>query len=128
MEKIVSNNLKEFNQKTFADELNFEDTNIACIDCGKDFVWTVGEQIFFRDKGLQNPPKRCKECKHAKNERLNAILTANDTGIKQKIEVAVYCAKCNGYTTVPFYPSQGRPVYCRSCYLEMNPYLMESRQ
>ena len=24
-------------------------------------------------------------------------------------------------TTVPFYPSQGRPVYCRSCYLELNP-------
>jgi CxxC-x17-CxxC domain-containing protein len=126
MEKIVSTNLKEFNQKTFADEPNFEDTNIACIDCGKDFVWTAGEQNFFRDKGLQNPPKRCKECKHAKNQRLNAILNANDTGIKQKIEVAVHCAKCNDYTTVPFYPSQGRPVYCRSCYLEMNPTLVQS--
>ena len=126
MEKIVTDNLKEFNQKTFADESNFEDTNIGCIDCGKDFVWTVGEQIFFRDKGLQNPPKRCKECKLAKNERLNAILNSNKTGIKQKIEVAVHCAKCNGYTTVPFYPSQGRPVYCRSCFLEMNPALTEN--
>ncbi len=125
VEKIVPDSLREFNQKTFADEPKFEDTNIACIDCGKDFVWAVGEQIFFRDKGLQNPPKRCKECKSAKNQRLNAILNANDTGIKQKIEVAVHCAKCNGYTTVPFYPSQGRPVYCRSCYLEMNPTLME---
>jgi len=117
----VPTNLKEFNQKTFADEPNIEDTNITCIDCGKDFVWTVGEQIFFRDKGLQNSPKRCKECKQAKNNRLNAILNAHETGIKQKIEVAVYCAQCNGYTTVPFYPSQGRPVLCRSCFLEKNP-------
>ena len=121
MGRVVTDNLKEFNQKTFADEPNLEDLNIACIDCGNDFVWKVGEQMFFRDKGLQNPPKRCKDCKQAKNERLNSILTATETGIKQKIEVAVYCAKCNGYTTVPFYPSQGRPVYCRSCYLTMNP-------
>ena len=121
MGKVVSNNLKEFNQKTFADEPNFEDANINCIDCGNDFIWKVGEQLFFRDKGLQNPPKRCKDCKQAKNERLNAILASAENGVKQKIEVAVYCAKCSGYTTVPFYPSQGRPVYCRSCYLSMNP-------
>ena len=121
MEEVLPNNLKEFNQKTFADEPNLEDVHITCIDCGKEFIWKVGEQLFFRDKGLQNPPKRCKDCKQAKNERLNTILASAETGIKQKIEVAVYCAKCSGYTTVPFYPSQGRPVYCRSCYLQMNP-------
>ena len=121
MIKAVPTNLKEFNQRTFASEPDLKDTDISCIDCGNDFVWTIGEQMFFRDKGLQNPPKRCKECKQAKNERLNAIINASATGIKQKIEVAVYCAKCSGYTTVPFYPSQGRPVFCRSCYLEMNP-------
>lgn len=120
MIKVVPTSLKEFNQKTFADEPDLEDKNIFCIDCESDFIWSVGEQMFFRDKGLQNPPKRCKECKKAKNDRLNAIIAANESGIKQKVEVAVYCAKCNGYTTVPFYPSQGRPVYCRSCFLEMN--------
>jgi len=121
VEKIVPANLNEFNQEIFADESNLEDTSISCIDCQKDFIWSIGEQRFFRDKGLQNPPKRCKDCKQAKNERLNAILAADNAGIKQKIEVAVHCAKCNGYTTVPFYPSQNRPVYCRSCFLEMNP-------
>jgi len=126
--QVVPTNLKEFNQRTFADAPDIEDTNITCIDCGKDFVWTVGEQIFFRDKGLQNPPKRCKECKQAKNNRLNAILTAHETGIKQKIEVAVYCAQCSGYTTVPFYPSQGRPVLCRSCFLEKNPLPKNGRE
>ncbi|MFN6963277.1 MAG: zinc-ribbon domain containing protein [Pyrinomonadaceae bacterium] len=105
-----------------------QDKPILCIDCGKTFTWTVGEQIFFRDKGLQNPPKRCKECKQAKNERIAAISTAQAMGVKQRIEVSVACARCQSVTTVPFYPSQGRPVYCRSCFLEMNPHLLNSGQ
>ncbi|MBA2621076.1 MAG: zinc-ribbon domain containing protein [Acidobacteria bacterium] len=121
MPQAEPSNLKEFNQKTFADAPELEDIEIVCIDCGNPFVWTIGEQSFFRDKGLQNPPKRCKDCKNAKNERLAAITNAQSSGVKQKIEVAVYCATCNAYTTVPFYPSQGRPVYCRSCFLQMNP-------
>ena len=97
------------------------DTDIQCIDCSKDFVWSAGEQAFFRDKKLENPPKRCKDCKKAKNERLAAIENAQRSGIKQRIEVKVACARCGESTTVPFYPSQGRPVYCRSCFLELNP-------
>ncbi len=119
-------NRANFNQQTYADQREIEDTNILCIDCEKDFVWTAGEQIFFRDKGLQNPPKRCKECKQAKNERIASISAAQASGVKQRIEVAVHCAKCGSYTTVPFYPSQGRPVYCRSCFLEMNPGLVNN--
>ena len=102
----------------------FDDASIHCIDCGRDFVWTAGEQQFFHDKGLQNPPKRCKECKQAKNERLAAITAAQASGIKQRIEVTVTCARCGEVTTVPFYPSQGRPVFCRSCFLEMNPQVL----
>lgn len=94
------------------------DLTIKCMDCGHDFVWTSGEQVFFRDKGLQNPPKRCKTCKLAKNQRIAACAAAQAAGFKQKIEVDVRCANCGVLTTVPFYPSQGRPVYCRSCFLE----------
>lgn len=109
---------------SLADDAGFEDKTILCIDCNKTFVWSVGEQVFFRDKQLQNPPKRCKECKQAKNERLAAIAAAQASGIRQRIEVAVNCAKCGETTTVPFYPSQGRPVFCRSCFLEMNPHIL----
>jgi CxxC-x17-CxxC domain-containing protein len=101
----------------------FPAVSITCIDCGEEFTWTSGEQVFYRDKGLQNPPKRCKACKQAKNERLAAIANAQSSGVKQRIEVTVNCAKCNSQTTVPFYPSQGRPVYCRSCFLAMKPEL-----
>ena len=105
------------------EEDDFYDRKIRCIDCKTDFIWTIGEQVFFRDKGLTNPPKRCRDCKYAKNERIAAVVAAQEAGIKQRIEVAVNCAKCKSYTTVPFYPSQGRPVLCRSCFLEKNPNL-----
>lgn len=98
-------------------EGNYQDRPIKCVDCSEDFIWTAGEQVFFHDKGLRNEPKRCKPCKQAKNERLAAIAAAQSSGVRQRIEVSVLCAQCGQQTTVPFYPSQGRPVYCRSCFL-----------
>ena len=100
-------------------ETETQDASIDCVDCGESFIWTAGEQIFFYDKGLQNAPKRCKPCKHAKNERLAAITAAQASGVRQRVEVSVKCAQCGQETTVPFYPSQGRPVFCRSCFLHM---------
>jgi len=111
-----------------AEAQEFVDQSITCIDCNNEFIWTIGEQVFFRDKQLQNPPKRCKECKQAKNERLAAIAIAQASGVRQRIEVSVSCARCSAATTVPFYPSQGRPVYCRSCFLEMNPQILNGGQ
>ncbi len=110
-------------QRDFAGEAQatvaceYEDRSIKCVDCGENFIWTGGEQVFFHDKGLKNEPKRCKPCKQAKNERLAAIAAAQSSGLRQRIEVSVNCALCGQQTTVPFYPSQGRPVYCRSCFL-----------
>src|SRR5829696_6896236 len=98
-------------------EMEFQDSTIKCVDCGEEFIWTAGEQVFFHDKGLKNEPKRCKPCKQAKNERLAAIAAAQAAGVRQRIEVTVNCAQCGQQTTVPFYPSQGRPVFCRSCFL-----------
>ncbi|MBL8180825.1 MAG: zinc-ribbon domain containing protein [Blastocatellia bacterium] len=94
----------------------FFDISIVCIDCSETFVFTSGEQAFFRDKGLLNPPKRCKECKKAKTKRIDAIEIGRLLGKRQRIDVRAKCARCETITTVPFYPSQGRPVYCRDCY------------
>ena len=99
------------------EQSEYQDRAIKCVDCNENFIWTAGEQVFFHDKGLKNEPKRCKPCKQAKNERLAAIAAAQSSGVRQRIEVSVQCAQCGQQTTVPFYPSQGRPVYCRSCFL-----------
>lgn len=100
-------------------EHEFTDLRILCIDCSEHFTWTVGEQAFYHEKNLLNPPKRCRECKRAKNRRLAAIEMAQTTGRPHKIEVKAQCAKCYEMTTIPFYPSQGRPVFCRTCFDEM---------
>jgi len=98
----------------------FTDLPIPCIDCAQNFIWTAGEQAFYRDKELLNPPKRCKDCKKAKNRRLEAIELSKLTGKRIRIEVQAECATCSTVTTVPFYPCQGRPVYCRACFLQMS--------
>lgn len=41
------------------------DKKIICKDCGKEFVLTVGEQEWYKDKGF-NDPVRCKECRQAR--------------------------------------------------------------
>ena len=56
--------------------MEFQDKVLKCIDCGSDFIFTAGEQLFFHDKQFKNEPKRCKPCKQAKNDRLAAISAA----------------------------------------------------
>ena len=98
----------------------FVDKVLACIDCREEFVFTAGEQLFFADKGLKNDPKRCKACKVKKTERLSTPLSANGQWApRERVEVFVKCALCAIETTVPFRPTQGRPVYCRDCFLKM---------
>lgn len=41
------------------------DKTLVCKDCGKDFVFTAGEQEFYKEKGFTNEPTRCKDCRAA---------------------------------------------------------------
>ena len=43
--------------------MEFQDKVLKCVDCGTEFVFTAGEQLFFYDKQFKNEPKRCKPCK-----------------------------------------------------------------
>ena len=43
--------------------MEFVDRLLLCADCGGEFVFTAGEQLFFFDKQFKNDPKRCKGCK-----------------------------------------------------------------
>lgn len=44
----------------------FKDKTIACKECGQDFVFTAGEQEFYKEKGFDNEPTRCKDCRAKK--------------------------------------------------------------
>ncbi|MGL5042461.1 MAG: zinc-ribbon domain-containing protein [Culicoidibacterales bacterium] len=48
-----------------------EDKTIVCKDCGNEFVFTVGEQEFYQEKGFTNEPVRCKECRDARKASRN---------------------------------------------------------
>lgn len=88
--------------------MEFSDRMLQCVRCGEEFIFTAEEQIFFEGKQFRNDPKRCKRCR-AKGP--NGLLPAN-------AETRAICAVCGRDTTVPFCPTQGRPVLCRTCFEE----------
>jgi len=45
----------------------YQDLEVHCKDCDSMFLFTVGEQAFFDDKGF-TPPKRCQECRKKKRK------------------------------------------------------------
>lgn len=95
--------------------MEFMDKALTCIDCGNDFVFTAGEQLFFHDKQFKNEPKRCKFCK-AKRAALFGGNAQATPPVYNKVETRTICSACNKETTVPFRPTQGRPVLCRECF------------
>jgi CxxC-x17-CxxC domain-containing protein len=88
----------------------FVDRDVLCVDCAAMFVFSAGEQEFFQGKGFVYEPKHCKQCK-AKRE----------DGEGRRIETHVICSECGINTTVPFKPTEGRPVLCRTCFGKIRP-------
>ena len=86
--------------------MSFVDREVLCVDCGVTFVFSAGEQDFFRDKGFTHDPKHCQQCKA---KRANG-------SVRRRIEMHITCSECGIDTTVPFKPTQGRPVLCATCF------------
>jgi CxxC-x17-CxxC domain-containing protein len=98
--------------------MEFMDRVLKCSDCGNDFIFTAGEQLFFFDRQFKNDPKRCKLCK-AKRAGLGRSAEGNTASPAlplSRTETRTECSACGVETTVPFKPTQGRPVFCRSCF------------
>ena len=91
--------------------MEYHDKVLKCSECGAEFVFTAGEQMFFADKGFKNEPKRCKACKVVRSQGHDSAPIA-----VQRVETKTVCSQCGKETTVPFKPTQGRPVYCRECF------------
>ena len=101
--------------------MEFVDRLLTCADCGGEFIFTAGEQLFFFDKQFKNDPKRCKPCK---SKRAGAVMRPGSgpaaAGIS-RTETRTTCSECGIETTVPFKPTQGRPVLCRGCFQAKRP-------
>jgi CxxC-x17-CxxC domain-containing protein len=83
--------------------MDFQDKTLTCKDCSNDFVWSAGEQKFYADKGLQNPPGRCQDCRK-KVKRTDA----------QKF--SIICKECGKQGEVPFQPRNPNDILCAECF------------
>ena len=92
--------------------MTFEDKTLVCKDCGKEFTFSAGEQEFYAEKGFENEPVRCRDCRDKRRR--------NRDGEHRQM-FTVTCADCGKETEVPFEPKNDRPVYCRDCFSKHRP-------
>lgn len=86
----------------------YEDKTLVCKDCGNEFIFSAGEQEFYVEKGFENEPTRCKDCRVARKERMKP----------QREMYEIVCASCGAVDKVPFEPRHDKPVYCSKCFEE----------
>ena len=103
--------------------MSFDDKTLKCVDCGKDFVHSADDQSRYAERGFSNEPKRCRECRDSRKSqgggrggRRGADAAGGGGGGPPRDSFDVTCAECGAQTTVPFKPTEGRPVYCRDCF------------
>jgi CxxC-x17-CxxC domain-containing protein len=96
-----------------------QDQRLKCVDCGEEFLFTVGEQAFYREHGLTHAPNRCKRCREARKGRKEAGAPGQPRAEREMF--AAVCSECGAETMVPFNPTGGRPIYCRDCFQSRKP-------
>ena len=62
-EEQTVENVSGESRKEYGEE---KDATLQCRDCGNSFVFTTGEQEFYRTKEFEGPPSRCKPCRAQK--------------------------------------------------------------
>jgi CxxC-x17-CxxC domain-containing protein len=78
----------------------------VCSECGEEC------EIPFEPK--EGRPVKCNNCFKRNSPRGN--FNKRDSGKEWKKDFDVTCAECGKATTVPFKPTQGKPVLCKDCY------------
>jgi len=59
--------------------MSFQDKLLQCSDCGQEFTFTAGDQVFYSSRGLQNEPKRCPQCRRARKAQRSGSGSDNYT-------------------------------------------------
>ena len=90
----------------------YRDKELYCKECGQKFIFSAGEQEFFAEKGFQNEPGRCPNCRARKKQSGGRSVA---TGRRREMH-KTSCSRCGAETEVPFKPTGEKPVYCRDCF------------
>lgn len=119
--------------------MSYEDKTIVCTDCGEEFVHSAEDQERYAERGFTNEPKRCRDCREKRKAQNTGGRGGGGGGGRSqggggygggggggdggygggrpaRESYDAVCAECGNATTVPFKPTQGRPVYCRDCF------------
>ena len=99
----------------------YTDEMLNCVDCGREFVFSSGEQRFYEQKGFQNKPNRCQDCRQARKAQRNSNGGGGGGergggGGRPREMFTATCSQCGGVAEVPFNPRGDKPVYCRDCF------------
>ena len=95
------------------------DEERRCERCGATFWFRAGEQRFFSERGLPDPPRRCASCRKARKDaaRRGPPVPARTASAHAAPQSAIpRCAWCGHEARVPFAVAAHRPVACEACY------------
>ena len=105
--------------------MNFQDQTLTCRDCGNTFTWTASEQQFYADKGFNNAPVRCPDCRAKKKASMGNTGGGNRNFGGPRPMFDATCSSCGQPCQVPFQPKLDeygkpvRPIYCSNCFKQM---------
>lgn len=74
------------------------DIKLVCRECGKGFLFTEGEQEFYKNKGLTTP-SRCPECRvtkrsQAQSQNHNHSLVCSHCRTELEKDESIFCTAC----------------------------------
>lgn len=94
--------------------MDFSDKKLMCKDCGKEFIWSQGEQKFFADKGFINPPIRCSDCR--KKKKSGGAPNNDRTNQAPRELFQIKCSSCSKESEIPFKPQNPDNILCSECF------------
>ncbi|MBV9787202.1 MAG: zinc-ribbon domain containing protein [Chloroflexi bacterium] len=129
--------------------MSFADKTLTCRDCGSQFTFTAGEQEFYAQKGFDNEPTRCQNCRQSRKQSRNGGgggYSSRDSyssggGYSSRDSYSsgggygggygsdrgpremhtTTCSSCGRDAQVPFVPRGDKPVYCSDCFQSQRP-------
>ena len=90
--------------------MELEQKNIICLECHNAFAFSVGEQEFFKNRGLSHEPKRCPDCR--------VLMRMRRLGKSTALAARISCTACGQPATLPFQPKGDKPLYCSACFIQ----------
>ncbi|GAC1649737.1 MAG: zinc-ribbon domain containing protein [Herpetosiphon sp.] len=110
--------------------MSFADKTLTCRDCNSPFTFTAGEQEFYAQRGFENEPIRCADCRQARKQSRNSGSRGGyESGgyggggggggsyAREPREMhTTTCSSCGKPAEVPFVPRGDKPVYCSDCF------------